>query len=323
MKKILLASTILVGTAGFAAADVTFTGVGYAGMAWSSLNAGAGPVSTRSPGFAPATSTFSPEVTAAFTAGMMTTTDGGLEAGAKITLDAAGVSMVKDNTSSEFGRVFLGGSGISDASVYMSGDFGKFTIAYDIDGANSGKGADGIRGTGDEVPIVPDVTFTYTNTWGDFGVEAFYVYDWTGAATNGDMGAKVSYTMGDYMIYVALDYDNSAAAGDEMKYKFGGSASMNGFTAKFDADYDMDGAGAGTPDFDWKAALEYKTGPYKIGAFVQDDDATDNFDYGLSGSYDLGGGVSIDAEYVFNDDPVAGGAATGESIFAVGVSMKF
>jgi len=323
MKKILLASTILVGTAGFAAADVTFTGTGYAGMAWSSLNAATGPVSSSSPGFAPATSTFTPEVTAAFTAGMMTTTDGGLEAGAKITLDAAGVSMVKDNTSSEFGRVFLSAGGVSDASVYMSGDFGKFTVAYDSDGSNSGKGPDGIRGTGDDVPAVPDVTFTYDNTWGDFKVNAYYVYDWTGVGTNGDMGAKVTYTMADYTFYVGAGYDKSAAAGDQMKYLFGASASMNGFTGAIDADYDMDGGGAGTPDFDWKATIGYSTGPYKIGAFVQDDGADDRFDYGVNAAYDLGGGVSVDAEYIFNRDPVAGGVAAGESIFAVGVSMKF
>lgn len=323
MKKILLASTILVGTAGFAAAEVTFTGKGYAGMAWSSLNAGAAPVSTASPLFPGATSTFTPEVTASFTAGMKTTTDGGLEAGANISLDAAGVSMVKDNTSSEFGRVFLSSGGVSDASVYLSGDFGKFTVAYDSDGSNSGKGADGIRGTPDDVPAVPDVTFTYDGKWGDFALNAYYVFDWTGAGSNGDMGAKVTYTMADYTFYVGLGFDRSAAAGDQMKYLFGASASMSGFTGKIDADYDMDGGGAGTPDFDWKVSLSYATGPYSVGAFVQDDGADNRMDFGVNGKYDLGGGVSVNAEYVFNRDLVAGGAAAGESIFALGVSMAF
>ncbi len=284
MKKILLASTILVGTAGFAAADnanFTWSGEAYAGVAWST------------------TSGFAPEVTASFTAGMATTTDGGLEAGATIKIKAQGVSMNKDHTDGGFGTVTSTGTtmiaenSISDASVYLSGDFGKFEVVYDHDGASAG---------------LYDVNFKYSNTWGDFKVAAYYTYDPSGTMTNGDMGVKLSYSMADYTFYVEPEWDASVT---DYKIGFGASATMSGFTGAVDLDYENN-----TTDWDWKASVKYATGPYSVGAFVEDDGVDDQMDYGANVGYDLGGGVSLDAEYKWDAD-------TTGSIFAVGVSMKF
>ncbi len=314
MKKILLASTMLVGTAGFAAADnanFTWSGSAYAGMAWASgIDENVNGLDINNDGDTTDTVAdyLTPEVTASFTAGMKTTTDGGLEAGASITIKAMGVSMDKDNTDTGFGETTWNGTGfvpentISAASVYLKGDFGKFEVVYDPDGAGGN---------------FYDVNFKYSNTWGDFGVSAFYTVaptDGAGGmgATNGDMGAKLTYTMGDYKAYAGLDYDASDPAGDRLKYLFGGSATMSGFTIALDADYDTLGAG----DFDWKASASYSSGPYSIGAFVQDDDPVDNLDYGVNAAYDLGGGVALEGQYIYDDDSAG-------SIFAVGVSMKF
>jgi outer membrane protein OmpU len=304
MKKILLASTILVGTAGFAAADnknFTWSGEAYAGVAWSSVD-------TTNPLLTPSTSSFTPEVTASFTAGMKTTTDGGLEAGATIKIKAMGVSMEKDHTDAAFGTYSWTGTGdipegsISDASVYLSGDFGKFEVVYDADGSSA---------------AVYDVNFKYSNTWGDFKVEAYYTFSPKAtppAGTNGDMGLKLSYTMADYTFYVQPEWDESDGATGDWQVGFGASATMSGFTGAIDVDYEN-----AIADWDWKASVKYATGPYSIGAFAEDDDAVDNIDFGVNAAYDLGGGVKLEAQYVWDDDS----GVAGESLFAVGVSMKF
>ncbi|GKY86765.1 porin [Sinisalibacter aestuarii] len=292
MKKILLASTILVGTAGFAAADnanFTFSGAAYAGVAYSNLGAG----------------TFAPEVSAEFTAGMMTTTDTGLEAGASVTVSARGLSFDDDYTTTTFGLLSEDGSSISNASVYLSGDWGKVTVTYDDDG--SGAGA---------TTTDWDVVFAYSNTWGDFSVNAYYTVAIDGATgTNGDLGVTGTYSFGDYSVYAEYDFDawDATAAGAEHLVGVGIDATFGAFSAGVDLDYSITNS-----DLDWQADVAYSSGAYTIGAFVDEDDAGVNwgFDAGLTASYDLGGGVSIDGAAIHDD-------ATDSELFKLGVSMAF
>jgi len=277
MKKILLASTILVGTAGVAAADVSFSGSAYIGVGYN-LTTGA----------------FGPEVMSDFTASMSTMTDGGLEAGASITITAPGVYFNDTYTDTGFGATAMTAGGISDSSVYLSGDFGKLAVAYDANGAGA----------------TYDVTFTYTNTWGDFGVMAYYTMDPTGVATNGDLGASVTYSFGDYSVYATYDYDASAT---DHSVGFGGEATFSNITVGVDLDYDITAS-----NLDWAADASYTTGPYSIGVFVAQDDAGTNFgyDFGATASYDLGGGVSIDAAATHED-------TLNQNLVTLGVSMAF
>ena len=284
MKKILLASTILVGTAGFAAADnanFTFSGSAYVGGAYETTGA-----------------IFRPEIKSSFTAGMMTTTDMGLEAGASITIDARGASFESDHTDGAFGTFSENGFGISNSKVYLSGDWGKVEVAYDDDG--SGVGA---------TTTDWDMVFTYSNTWGDFAVSAYYTVAIDGAlGTNGDAGAKGTYSFGDYSIFAAVDYDASDA---DYELTLGGSATMSGFTLGAQATYDNF-----TADWDWKANAAYASGAYSIGIFAEDDGVDDAIDYGANASYDLGGGVSVDAAYIYDQDNATG-------LAKLGVSMAF
>ncbi|MEJ2035024.1 MAG: hypothetical protein P8X69_02555 [Maritimibacter sp.] len=198
MKKILLASTILVGTAGVAAADtanVSFSGSAGFGVAYNTT-----------------TATLTPTTSSSFTAGMSTTTDMGLEAG----------------------------------------------------------------------------------------------------AANDAADLRVDYAFGDYSVYAQV---NAAELGgwSADSIDFGGTAAMSGFSLGVDATYTITGGA-----IEWKATAGYASGAYSVSAFVQDDNGVDatNFDYGLSGSYDLGGGVSVDAGYTYDNDLNTG-------LATVGVSMTF
>jgi len=293
MKKVLLASTILVGTAGFAAADsanFSFSGEADFGVAYNT-----------------STKLFTPTVGANFTAGMSTSTDMGLEAGASVKVTAGGMSIGTDNTSSTFGATtsIATTAGVGDASVYLSGDFGKLTVSYD--GGS-------------------DVNYRYAYTFGDFTIDAGY--DWNTAltpATKDDVATlKVTYAFGDYKVYAGLhaaEYSTGTTGWVLDEYDFGASASMSGFSLAADLAYvDNDAVlpNTHTPNtLKWKVAASYASGAYSVGAFVQDDLGTStSFDYGVNAAYDLGGGVSVKAGYIYDADTTTG-------VATAGVSMSF
>lgn len=285
MKKILLASTILVGTAGFAAAETanfTFSGEAAVGFAYNVTTA----IGT-------------PTISSEFTAGMSTMTDGGLEAGASITVSSASRGMVTDHTKAAFGTVTTSGSSISDASVYLSGDWGKVTVAY---------AANGVGTTDDKV------AFGYSNTWGDFTVEAEYA--WMPLVGDDTAMVKGTYAFGDYSVYAGVNLDEIGGWG-VASIDFGGSAAMSGFSLAVDANY----AVAPVSLLTWKATAGYATGPYSVEVFVEDDDGLNSVDFGASAGYDLGGGVSLNAGFVHDND--AGVPGTGWNVVTAGVSMSF
>lgn len=284
MKKILLASTVLVGSTGFAAADVTFSGGAYTGLAFNLT-----------------TSTLTPEISANFNAGMMTTTDGGLEAGAAFSVFGGGQMLQKDPGDAEFGTTadWGGGAFITSSRVYLSGSWGRVDVVYDSNtDDNSTTGGD------------YDITATYTNSWGNFDLAAYGVLAPAAstATTNGDFGAKGTYNFGDYSVWVGYDYDRSNA--NPNKVSAGATAAISGFTAAAEVGYRI---GAATP-FNWAASAGYATGPYSISAFVNSDT-----EYGAEAAYDLGGGVALEAGFAHSNgvnSPVA-------NVIYGGVSMAF
>lgn len=279
MKKILLASTILVGTAGFAAAgDITFTGKAMFGgaAAWT------GGILTAA----------GPTIDSSFKAGMMTTTTGGLEAGATITVNAIDRTIKTDNTSGSFGTISSGGGTISEANAYLKGDWGKVAVTYDANAA----------GIGDD-----EIKYAYTNTWGNVSVLASYQWD---ASGTDDATLGVKYASGDYKVYARADFVQ-APGWTFNNVDFGGSYTMSGFTGAVDATYDLSPA-----LLKWKVSAKYAVNPYSFGVFVQKDDAGAALDYGANASYDLGGGVSINGAAIHDAD-LNRNLVTGD------VSMKF
>jgi hypothetical protein len=329
MKKILLASTILAATAGFAVADnaaFSFTGKAYTGIAFS------GPWDERGPDGIAGTIDdvdangngtidssgylFQPEVTASFTVAMMTTTDDGLEAGASIEVTGNGIFMENDHTEGNFGLLESKG-GTGDVKVYLSGDWGKFEAAFD--GYTAGPPA-----------TAGDVDFTYTNSFGDFDIMVWYEYVW--GVDNDEYGVQGTYNFADYSIYAGVEYQEDIGVSGDWEAWIGGTASMNGFSVAAEAKYRND-----TSNWRWKASGEYTVDAFTFGAFIEDDDngptfaGDDDFDYGVHASYDLGGGVSVDASYTFDQDqdnnfqspldPTFG--QDGLGVFKLGVSMAF
>ena len=291
MKKILLASTMLVGTAGFAAADVSFAGGAYTGVAYTF--GGALP------------SQLTVDYSLFLIPMMSTTTDGGLEVGASMFIGAGGMDVQKDPSDDNFGTedwLPTGGFVSGTSRVWMSGAWGKVTIGYDHNAD------DNFLTPGDY-----DIQATYTNTWGSFGVEVYAVYApaASAATTSGDFGAELSYSFGDYSVYAGAGVDQSDADGNTVDVWAGATASVSGFTGALEVFYDI-----GTGVY-YTASIGYETGPYSISAFI-DSDALgfSGLDYGAEVGYDLGGGVALEAGYA-HDFTTAG------NVVWAGVSMSF
>ena len=289
MKKILLASTILAGTAGFAAADnanFTFSGSAYTGVAFSlGMNEIVGE-DLDGDGITGETdiTVFQPEVYAGFTVSMMTTTDGGLEAGASFDIDGFGVFVEDDHTEGNFGYAETENGGIGDVVVYLSGEWGKFTADYE-----GGK----------------DVDFLYSNSFGDFDVSLWYEYVF--GVDNDEFGAEFTYNFADYAIWVGAEFQQDLGVDGDWDVWAGASASMNGFSGEVEATYDLF-----WEEWAFYAEVGYSVDAFSFGAFIEDDDNNvidDDFDYGVNASYDLGGGVSVDAAYVYDNDTDIGVAA--------------
>jgi len=325
MKKILLASTILAGTAGFAAADnanFTFSGSAYTGIAFTlGLNEVAYGIDFNEDGDTTDTDAvaFTPEVSAEFTVGMMTTTDGGLEAGASVTVEGGSVMVESDHTEGNFGlREYntdqvnyngsLGTDGtVSSASVYVSGEWGKFSAT--LDGTTSVYDGPLMANATGLVDIAPDVDFAYDASFGDFDISVWYEYRY--GQNNDEYGAQGTYNFGDYSIWAGVEYQEDIGVDGGYDAWVGASASMNGFTGEVEVNYEDV-----SDDFDWYAKVGYSMDAWSVGAIIEDDGIDDEFDFGVNASYDLGGGVSIDAAYIYDDD-------SERSVAKAGVSMSF
>jgi outer membrane protein OmpU len=284
MKKILLATTMLAGTAGFAAAEVAITGEAEIGIYSNS----AGDVQ------------FWQDVEVKFA--MSGTTDGGLEFGANVDLDEA-----DDQTGT-------GADATDDwgATVFISGAFGTLTMG-DTDGALDWALADMDNGM---TSIADDHTthiawfggsdmdghgdgqvLRYNNTFGAFGV-AVSLEQIGDGAPGGDevygVGFKYTADLGGTAINLGLGYQ-----ADETDSAVGVSAAAtfsDAFTAKIGYMSFED------HPYDTKMGLEltYVSGPIGVGVNYGKVDlaAGGDFDsFGVVANYDLGGGAKVEFGY--------------------------
>jgi outer membrane protein OmpU len=305
MKKVLLASSILAMTAGFAAAEVTLSGDARMGI---------------KDNFGDDNTGFTSRARVKFT--MSGETDGGLSFGASFRADNA----ADDDTAAD-----LDGDGVLDdavtkgaqsggaGEVFISGAFGKLSMG-DVDGAaQSAVGnVDGVGLTG--LDDLNEATYVGAGSAGG-DPTALYEYsagDFTGyfSATNPDnnagtlgadndpalaLGAK--YVFGDYS--VALGYETTELGGVDVDHVIlGGSATFGAVTVK--ANFGR--ASVGEADIDqWHLSATYTADALAVTAFYTDED--EFFDlgvgqgtaYGLGASYDLGGGAKLVGGYAKND----------------------
>lgn len=260
MKKILLATTLIAASAGFAAAEVAVSGTARMGIVGDGTD-----------------TIFSSRFRVIFTASGET--DGGLSFGASVRNDQIGTSFAAND----------------DSTVYISGAFGKLTMgdtgnaADALVGQVSGVGYTSLGSLNELSWAAKDVTgalYEYSAGALTFALGAGQTIDTDGAAGSDDfMSAAVKYATDAYS--VALGYEDNFA-GSEVSLL--GSATFSGATLKLKA---VDGDF--TVDTRYAVSVDYAINGVGLTAFYADHAGLGGFDgvYGLGASYDLGGGASV------------------------------
>jgi outer membrane protein OmpU len=292
MKKILLATTVLAATAGFASAEVAVTGKARMGV----ISDAAGNVE------------FTQRLRVYFTGSGET--DGGLSFGGTVRNDQSGVGNTANN----------------DSTVFISGAFGKITMG-DVGGATNALTGE-VAGVGmtslnsyNEIDDLGDTSanktaalYTYTA-----GALSFGLGFGQPTATEKAVSAAVKYSTDMYS--VALGYEDTSV---QSRVTVSGSATFSGVTlaAKIANNDELDLAMGQTKNTAYAVSASYEMSGVNMTAFFSEGGGyrTTNFDgveaYGLGASYDLGGGASV-----------VGGVAklndSSDAIYDLGVSMAF
>ncbi|MCX7644270.1 MAG: porin [Rhodobacteraceae bacterium] len=322
MKKVLLATTALVGLAGAAAAEVTVSGSAEMGIVGGGVNA------TNGSG---GETQFWNDVDVKFT--LTGESDSGLSFGADIDLDEAG------NLGDEFDNI--------GTAIFISGAFGTLTLG-DTDGAidwaitdagnigNPGSiddaetshlGYNGSFGDGE----FDNQVLRYDYSFGAVGVAVSYEQGATGGGgvlLAGDpegtiaLGVKYALDLGGTTVNLGGGVSQTDFVGDERQiWALGAAAEFGGgFQAgityqdwNYDVGEDVTHVGVG---------LGYESGPISVHAnWGQYDFATsDDVDgFGIAAAYDLGGGLSVHAAYADSDD----GSTADYATWSLGVAMSF
>jgi outer membrane protein OmpU len=302
MKKLLLASTAIVATAGMAAADVTVTGHAAAGY-HSDLDAkGSATASTTDSGI------YS-NVGVDFA--MSGATDNGLTFTASMNIDA-GTEI--DQANFEFDGTDLGHAGLG--AVTVSGAFG--TVTFDnnaIDNLYNADHADHdikFAGTVNGIAIAAtmdaddsEAGTAGTATDADMSASASYTagaitsalalsnHAADGMATN----VKVTYVVND-MLTVSASNDKEAATGSKAVSKVTATVVTNGLTVAIASDNSKD---ATTGKSDWDLDLSYTLSDVALAWGTDENDA-----WAVTASKSLGGGATAQAGLNWEDSMYAG-----------------
>jgi outer membrane protein OmpU len=291
MKKILLATTVLVGTAGFAAAEVTLSGNGRMGITY---------IETAAVG--DKETSFNSRVRASVN--MSSSTDGGLEFGGSFGIHDAGPAA----------------SG-TEGSVFISGAFGKLTMGATDSAAQNAVGqlaGVGYTGNGDhnEIGYLTSgdkemALYTYT-------VSGFTGYMSIGQPDNAADTYSVGAAYSTDAFGVAIGYEDSDSAGtaaDATQTSVSASATFSGVTAK--AIYMTRDNAVGFDPESYGLSATYAMDAISVtGFYRQEETSATNTAYfqGIGAAYSLGGGASLAGGVVNND---------GRTKADLGVTFKF
>ena len=296
MKKVLLATTALTLSAGFAAAaELSISGSAEMGINDDGTN----------------DVQFFQDMDVTFKGSG--TTDGGLSFGFAIDLDEGG-SGARAHAPEDDGG----------ASIFISGDFGTLTMG-DTDGAfdwaltetASGGSIDdahtvhaGYNGNSGLDGSSDGQVLRYDNTFGDFGVAVSLEQDATSSgltttsATGETLGLGIKGSFGDFNIGLGFQ-DNDAD--DIFGISLGASLGMIDAVVNYsDRDTTGDHIGLGVTYSEGPLLLHMNYGEYESGA--------DGF--GLAANYDLGGGAEVQFGYGSDN-------GSGDAIWSLGVAMSF
>jgi outer membrane protein OmpU len=256
MKKVLLATSILAASAGFAAAEVAVTGTARMGVFYDGTDA-----------------MFSSRFRVIFTASGET--DGGLSFGASVRNDQLG----NGNTAN------------GDSTVYISGAFGKLTMGDTGNAADALVGqVSGVGYTGlGSVNEIGWLGTTKTGALYEYSTGAFTVAvgsaQTTALAGSDSVSVAVKYATDAYS--VALGYEDVTG---NNQLSLLGSAGFGGATVKLKvAKRDV-----AVDDTATALSVDYTTGAATITAFATDNfDFAGTNSFGIGAAYDLGGGAKV------------------------------
>lgn len=269
MKKILLATTMLIGAAGMAAAEVAVSGSGRLGVVYDGNTAGTDVSKAK----------FTSRVRVSFAG--TGETDSGLSFGFSVRADQSG----QGNTSN------------NDSTIYIGGSFGKITFGDNDSAANTLVGnvdAKSLTGIGDVNELgylgQTDTSVLYTHTIGavSFALSMGQLGTQADATNNEDASSiALKYAMGEY--YFAVGYETAkegVAATDVKQTSIGVGGKVGPVDLKLVAmDKDTN------TDTHFAASATYTTGGTAVTGFFADKGASDA--YGLGASYDLGGKATL------------------------------
>lgn len=258
MKKILLATTLLVASTGFAAAELTTTGAARMGIIYNGTD-----------------TEFTSRVRITFTGSGET--DGGLTFGASVRADQIGGN---GGTST--------GTTNGDSTVYISGAFGKLTMG-DVGGA-----ADALVGNVSGVGLTGLGSLNEMGYIGTSKTAAYYEYSTNGltfgvgvgqpTGTNPSGSVAVKYSTDTFS--VALGYeDGVVGAVDATQTSLGVTGSFSGVSLKAVVK-DL----STNADLSYAVSADYTSGATTVTAFYADNVIEV---YGLGAAYDLGGSAKV------------------------------
>jgi outer membrane protein OmpU len=298
MKNLLIATTALVATAGVAAADVSLSGAANVGV----LNNGAANNATFMYNNVTVTAALSGE------------TDGGLTFGASLSFRAGdnvdldvGDLGTNPNTSALQGDDQLTETNLGN--IYVSGDFGKLTFDQNgIDNLMDDAFAHDVSYAGTfgalAVTATADIENNGAANGGEYSLKVVYAANGVTATIvtddSSDYDATVAYAVND-MMTASVNYDSDGQTTSETTVKV--AYSNAGVTAHL--------AIADDDDDEWELGLGYAANGMSIAAVFAENDGLGGTETDVTASYDLGGGMSINA-------------ATNESgAFFIGSKMTF
>ena len=281
MKNLLIATTALVATAGVAAADVSLSGAANVGL----LNNGDAGAETF----------MYNNVTV--TAAMSGETDGGLTFGASLSmrsgndvdLDTGDLNKATNVATNKLSDMSLG-------NIYVSGDFGKLTFDQNgIDNLMDDAFAHDVSYAGTFGALAVTATANVDGgsqaaNGGDFSVKAVYSANGLTATVtaddSSDFDVTAAYALND-MVTVSLNYDTDGQSATESETIAKVAYSNAGVTAHLAFADDKDDA--------WELGLGYAANGMSIAAVFAEDGEGTKTESDITASYDLGGGMSINA----------------------------
>ncbi len=297
MKKILLATTMLVGTAGLAAAEVSFSGSAHAGIA---SNAGGD---------------FDVYSSAGLDVTFSGASDNGLEFGATFGASVGHSYAFADDDG--FGNE---DGTLGDPEVFISGSFGRVAFNHngygffhnddsdadqaDVDYSGTFGGLTvGLRADVQDVNDLADLDGIDQGLDGDFADDA---------GNPNDLSATLGYTIAG--IAVTANVDGT----DDIAWDVGASYTMGAFTAGVTYNVDSVAELTGTyeangimatasynTDSEWSVGGSYTMNGISFAASTDDASAWE-----VTAGYDLGGGLSLEAGYNYTNDAFIGAAMT-------------